>query len=393
MAAASSEAPQIPVPLLDLGAQFAVIGEKVEEAVTRVVRSGHYILGPEVDAFELEMAQYCGCAHGIGVSSGTDALLVSLMAEGIGGGDEVIVPDYSFFATAGAVCRVGATPVFVDIDPVTYNMDPGAAARAITARTRAIIPVHLFGQMADMDALLELASTHGIAVIEDAAQAVGAELAGRRAGSVGHYGCLSFFPSKNLGGLGDGGMVVTSDDERAERLRLLRVHGAKPKYHHQIVGGNFRLDAIQAAALRVKLQHLEMWTEARRRNAEAYRAALVGIPGLETPREKPGHRHVFNQFVVSTEDREWLRRGLAEAGIGTEIYYPVPFHRQKCFEALVATSSAFPASTRAAATSLALPVFPEMTDDQHQRVSGSVRAVLAEVAHFRIINSPAKYKR
>ena len=350
-----------PIPLLDLQAQYAEIGGELEAAVLSVVRSGQYILGPEVEALEREVAAYSGCAHGVAVSSGTDALLVCLMAEGIGPGDEVIVPDYSFFATAGVVRRLGATPVFVDVDPATFNIDPAAAASAVGERTKAIIPVHLFGQVAEMDPLLQLAEVNSLVLIEDAAQAIGAELQGRRAGSMGHYGCLSFFPSKNLGGLGDGGMVVTNDPVRAERIRVLRVHGAKPKYHHKLVGGNFRLDAIQAAALRVKLRHLDEWTAGRQANAQRYRAALGSTSGIALPVEAPNRRHVYNQFVITVEERDRLRRELQAAGIGSEVYYPVPFHRQDCFADVPTSRREFPASDRAAATSLAIPVYPEIT--------------------------------
>jgi len=366
----------LPVPLLDLGAQYAGIGAELEDAVLRVLRSGHYILGPEVEALESEVAAYSGCAHGVAVSSGTDALLVCLMAEGIGPGDEVIVPDYSFFATAGVVCRLGATPVFVDIEPDTFNIDVEAAGAAVTSRTKAIIPVHLFGQMAEMDPILKLAEEAGLVVVEDAAQAIGAEYHRHRAGSMGHYGCLSFFPSKNLGGIGDGGMVVTNDAARAESVRILRTHGARPKYHHKLVGGNFRLDAIQAAALRVKLRHLDEWTEARQLNASWYGAALAGVQGISPPSVSSDRRHVYNQFVVKTSRREAHRVGLAEAGIGSEIYYPVPFHEQRCFASVPSARSAFPISERAAATSLAIPVYPELTPEMREASVTRIVAVL-----------------
>ncbi len=377
-AAASSDTRMGPVPLLDLGAQYRTIGAELEEAVLRVMRSGHYILGQEVEAFEAEAAAYSGCAHAVGVSSGTDALLVCLMAEGIGPGDEVIVPDYSFFATAGVVCRLGATPVFVDVDPETFNIDVSAAAAAVTSKTRAIVPVHLFGQMAEMDPLLDLAKDRDLVLIEDAAQSIGAEYRGRRAGSMGHYGCLSFFPSKNLGGIGDGGMVVTNDAERADRIRMLRVHGAKPKYHHAVIGGNFRLDAIQAAALRVKLRHLDGWTAARQANATWYRSAFAGAPDLVVPVERPGRRHIYNQFVVRTPRRDELRAALGAAGIGTEVYYPVPFHRQACFANVPSARREFPVSAAAAATSLALPVHPELTVAQREAVAYRIAKTLGE---------------
>jgi dTDP-4-amino-4,6-dideoxygalactose transaminase len=367
-----------PVPLLDLGAQYRTIGAELEEAVLRVMRSGHYILGPEVEAFEAEAAAYSGCAHGIAVSSGTDALLVCLMAEGIGPGDEVIVPDYSFFATAGVVCRLGATPVFVDIEPETFNIDVAAAVAAVTPKTRAIVPVHLFGQMAEMDPLLALAKERDLVLIEDAAQSIGAEYRGRRAGSMGHYGCLSFFPSKNLGGLGDGGMVVTNDAARAERVRILRAHGAKPKYHHQLVGGNFRLDAIQAAALRVKLRHLDGWTAARQANAEWYRRELTPVPDARPPLEVPERRHVYNQFVLTTPRRDALRDILSADGIGTEVYYPVPFHRQPCFGDVPSARAGFPAADAAAETSVAIPIYPELDEQMRRTVVSRIAAGLGQ---------------
>lgn len=375
-AAASPEPAVFPVPLLDLGAQYAKIGAEIEEAVLRVLRSGHYILGPEVEALEAEVAEYSGCAHGVAVSSGTDALLVCLMAEGIGPGDEVIVPDYSFFATAGVVCRLGATPVFVDIEPGTFNLDVTAAAAAVTPRTRAIIPVHLFGQMADMDPLLDLANDRGLVVIEDAAQSIGAEYCGHRAGSMGHYGSLSFFPSKNLGGLGDGGMVVTNDAGRAERLRVLRAHGAKPKYHHQLVGGNFRLDAIQAAALRVKLRYLDRWTAARQTNAAWYRDALSRVSGVRFAAEAPERRHVYNQLVLSTPCRDRLLDSLRGVSIGTEVYYPIPFHRQPCFADVPSARSDFPVADEASVTSIAIPVYPELTEAMRAHVASCIAASL-----------------
>jgi dTDP-4-amino-4,6-dideoxygalactose transaminase len=373
---ASSEAASSGVPLLDLGAQYVQIARELEAAVLAVLRSGRYILGPEVDALEGEVADYCGCAYGIAVSSGTDALLVCLMAEGVGPGDEVIVPDYSFFATAGVVSRLGATPVFVDIDPSTFNIDVMEAEAAITGRTKAIIPVHLFGQVAEMEPLLELAKGAKVVVIEDAAQSIGAEYHGKRAGSMGHYGCLSFFPSKNLGGVGDGGMVVTKDPARAEKIRILRAHGARPKYYHRYVGGNFRLDAIQAAALRVKLKYLDGWTAARQANAAWYRVALRGLPGLSLPGEAPARRHVYNQFIITAEQRDVLRAGLNRRGVANEIYYPVPFHRQPCFADVPSSCRDYPASDLAAASSLAIPVYPEVTSAMRETVAAEIREIL-----------------
>jgi dTDP-4-amino-4,6-dideoxygalactose transaminase len=360
-----------PVPLLDLQAQYRPLRDALLAAVTRVCDSQRCILGDEVVALERELADYLGVAHAIGVSSGTDALLAALMALGIGPGDEVITPTFSFFATAGSVVRVGARPVFVDVDPQTYNLEVDAVGRALTPRTRAVMPVHLYGQMADMTPLLALARHHGIAVIEDAAQAIGARAAGRSAGALGDIGCFSFYPTKNLGAFGDGGLVTTNDARLAERLRLLRDHGQHPKYHHALVGGNFRLDAIQAAVLRVKLPHLAGWTEGRRRNAARYRALLAeaGLTDRVTvPYERPDAFHIYNQFVIRTRERDRVRERLTAAGIGTEIYYPVPFHRQACFADLGHDRAGFPHADAAAAQVLALPIYAELRDDQLQRV-------------------------
>ena len=366
-----------PVPLLNLKAQYATIRDEVRDAIDRVLESQGFILGPEVEALEREVAAYCQCAHGVGVSSGTDALLVPLMAIGIGPGDEVITTPYTFFATAGAIARLGARPVFVDIDPRTYNIDPTRVEAAITGRTRAIIPVHLYGQIADMDPIMAIAREAGVVVVEDAAQAIGAEYRGRRAGSIGHLGCLSFFPSKNLGGFGDGGMVMTNDPDLADRIRLLRIHGYRPKYYHKVVGGNFRLDALQAAVLRVKLRHLDGWTEARRRNAEAYRrllrranleladwdgGRLNGRSGLVLPLEASHGRHVYNQFVIRTDRRDELMAHLKACKIGTEVYYPVPMHLQECFAGMGYAEGDFTASERAAYETLALPIYPELIE-------------------------------
>jgi dTDP-4-amino-4,6-dideoxygalactose transaminase len=358
------------VPLLDLDAQYRPLADELQQAIRLVMESQHFILGPQVQACERLVAGYCGCAHGIGVSSGTDALLLCLMAESIGPGDEVITTPYTFFATAGAIARLGATPVFVDIDPATFNIHPEFIEARITTRTKAIMPVHLFGQSADMTVIMDIASRNGLVVIEDAAQAIGADHCARRVGSIGAYGCLSFFPSKNLGAAGDGGMVVTNDDERAEKLRCLRAHGSKPKYHHKYVGGNFRLDTIQAAIVSVKLPHLDGWTEQRNRNAERYErlfrnAGLTGGPRspvvLPTTRSD---RHVYNQFVIRVSARDALRAALHTAGVGTEIYYPVPMHLQECFSHLGYRAGDFPESEGAAAQTLALPIYPELTDEQ-----------------------------
>ena len=360
------------VPLLDLKAQYATIREEVEAAIAEVMESQHFILGPKVEQCEKAIAAYSGCAHGVGVSSGSDALLACLMAEEIGPGDEVITTPYTFFATAGAIARLGATPVFVDIDPVSYNLNPSLIAAKITARTRAIIPVHLYGQMADMDPVMELAKKHSLVVIEDAAQAIGAEYKGRRAGSIGDYGCFSFFPSKNLGTAGDGGMIVTQDAGRADKLRVLRGHGSKPKYYHKIIGGNFRLDAIHAAVVAAKLPHLDSWTAARQRNAKFYDRAFaeaglpVGVPSVTAD------RHIFNQYVIRVPRRDQLQAFLKNKGIGTEVYYPVPMHLQECFSYLGHSAGSFPESEKAAAETLALPVYPELTEAQAKYVVQSV---------------------
>ncbi len=356
------------IPLLDLKAQYAVIKAEIDAAIAEVLKSQHFILGPKVEQCERAIAAYSECSHAIGVSSGSDALLACLMAENIGPGDEVITTPYTFFATAGAIARLGATPVFVDIDPRTYNLDSCQIPARVTDRTRAIIPVHLYGQMADMDAVMRVAQAHDLVVIEDAAQAIGAEYNGRRAGSIGHYGCFSFFPSKNLGAAGDAGMIVTNDAQRAEKLRCLRGHGAKPKYYHRIIGGNFRLDAIQAAVVSAKLQHLDEWTAARQRNAKRY-DHLIGEAGLpiDLPAVVTG-RHIFNQYVIRLSARDELQAILQKKGVGTEVYYPVPMHLQECFAYLGYTAGAFPESERAAKQTLALPIYPELTESQAQYV-------------------------
>jgi dTDP-4-amino-4,6-dideoxygalactose transaminase len=400
----------VKVPLLDLKAQYETIREEILSALEEVLGSQHFILGPEVAGLEKRVAAYSKCSHGVGVSSGSDALLICLMTEGIGSGDEVITTPYTFFATAGAICRTGATPVFVDIQPDTYNIDPDLIEEKVTPRTRAIIPVHLFGQCADMDPILEIAGRRSLTVIEDAAQAIGAEYPSRiksssgicRAGSMGHYGCFSFFPSKNLGGFGDGGMVVSDDSDRAERLKILRVHGSKPKYYHAFVGGNFRLDAIQAAVLSVKLRHLDAWTAKRIENAAWYDVALessslvekklVALPksvwkeALEEHRavDNSGtasvnsHHHIFNQYIISTPRRDELKAHLLDKGVGTEIYYPVPLHLQECFAHLGYVNGFFPISEGAAKTTLALPVYPELTRDQQTHVINSICEFFSE---------------
>jgi len=364
-----------PVPLLDLKAQYNALRDEIRAAIDGVLESQYFILGPEVEALEREVAAYSHCQYGIGVSSGTDALLVALMALGVGSGDEVITTPYTFFATAGAIARLGARPVFVDIDPLTYNIDPAGIEAVITPRTRAIIPVHLYGQMADMDPIMAIAQQHGLAVIEDAAQAIGAEYHGRRAGSIGQMGCFSFFPSKNLGGFGDAGMVTTNDPDLAARLRLLRGHGAQPKYYHQLLGGNFRLDAIQAAVLRVKLRHLDTWTAARQQNAARYRELLADAP-LQLPFDAGYGRHIYNQFVIRSERRDALMAHLKAHQIGTEIYYPLPMHLQTCFSDLAYQQGAFPQSEAAAQETLAIPIYPELGEEQQAAV---VEAILTAV--------------
>ncbi len=356
------------VPLLDLKAQYTSIKDEVDAAIADVMVSQRFILGQKVEACEKAIAEYSACKHGVGVSSGSDALLACLMAEGIGVGDEVITTTYTFFATVGAIARVGATPVLVDIDPSSYNMDVSQLEARVTPRTRAIIPVHLFGQMVDMERVMGLAHQHGLTVIEDAAQAIGSERNGQRAGSVGHYGCFSFFPSKNLGAAGDGGMVVTNDAARAEKLKCLRAHGSKPKYFHKMIGGNFRLDAIQASIVSAKLPHLDSWTAARQTNAQAYgrhfaaSPVRVGLPVITTG------RHIFNQYVIRVARREQLQAFLKQRGVATEVYYPVPVHRQQCFEYLGHGVGAFPKSERAANESLAIPIHPELTNAQARYV-------------------------
>ena len=357
------------VPLLDLQAQYATIRPEVRAAIDRVCDSQHFILGPEVAALEEEIASFSGVKFAIGVSSGTDALLMALMALGIGPDDEVITTSFSFFATAGVIARLHARPVFVDIEPGSFNLDPAGIQAKITDRTKAILPVHLFGRCANMRAIMDFAISRGIHVVEDAAQAIGAkDDLKRQAGTIGSMGCFSFFPSKNLGGFGDGGMVVTNDGGLAEKLHVLRVHGGKPKYHHRVIGGNFRLDAMQAAVLRVKLKHLPDWTEARRRNARQYRtlfteAGLSNLIGL--PEDTPGQ--IYNQFVIRCPERDRLKSFLREGGVETEIYYPIPLHLQECFIKLGYTGELSHAEA-AAAEALALPIYPELSQEQQDYI-------------------------
>jgi dTDP-4-amino-4,6-dideoxygalactose transaminase len=381
------------VPLLDLKAQFAQIRDEVMPAIDQVCASQHFILGEHVRALEEEVARYCTASAGIGVSSGTDALLLALMALNIGAGDEVITSPFTFFATAGTIARTGARPVFCDIDPVTFNLSPAAVQsfiddhcavqgehllnRATGGRIRALMPVHLYGQSADMDPLMAIARRHRLKVIEDAAQAIGTEYKnGVRAGTIGDVGCFSFFPSKNLGAFGDAGLCTTNDAELAESLRVLRVHGGKPKYFHAVIGGNFRIDELQAAVLRVKLKYLDGWTEGRQRNAAYYDAAFAAGAGmgakLRTPHAIAGYRHIFNQYVVRAQSRDALRARLTERGIGSEIYYPVPLHLQKCFAYLNYRAGDFPESERAAEETLALPIYPELNEAQLAHVAATI---------------------
>ena len=369
------------VPLLDLKAQYSPIKTEVESAIAEVMQSQLFILGPKVEECEEAIARYCNCAHAIGMSSGSDALLACLMAENIGPGDEVITTPYTFFATVGAIARVGARPIFIDIDPLTYNLNANELESKITKQTRAIIPVHLYGQMAEMDIIMSVARKYGLIVIEDAAQAIGAQYKGRRSGSIGHYGCFSFFPSKNLGAAGDGGMVVTQESDRANKLKCLRAHGSKPKYHHKIIGGNFRLDALQAAIVTVKLRYLDQWTAARQKNAKRYREllseALLPISderfaSMTSPCVKT-ERHIFNQYVIRASRRDQLQDWLKKRKIETEIYYPVPLHLQECFSYLGHEVGAFPESERAANETLALPIYPELSQDQIRYVVDCIR--------------------
>ena len=372
------------VPLLDLKKQYKSIKEEILTVAEEIFESQYFILGPRVEALEKDIAGYCSSKHALGVSSGTDALLISLMASDITSQYTVITTPYTFFATAGSIFRTGALPVFVDIDPDTYNMSPEELERVIAsmtdtelARLKAVIPVHLYGQCADMDPILKVANAYNLIVIEDAAQAIGAEYRGRRAGSMGDLGCFSFFPSKNLGAFGDGGMVTTDSDEFYDKLRILRVHGSHPKYYHKLAGGNFRLDAFQAAVVSVKLKHLDKWTKARQENARKYRELFAdsGIHDMiKLPVEKED-RHIYNQFVICvTDKRDDLRLFLNDVGVGTEIYYPIPMHLQECFLDLNYKKGDFPVAEHAALHTLALPIYPELSDDQLAYVVDKIAA-------------------
>ncbi len=372
------------VPFFDLNAQFSSIEDEIKSALDEVFKTQQFILGPKVEALEQTIAQYCQTRYAIGVASGSDALLISLMALGIGSGDEVILPPFTFFATAGVVSRLGAIPVFVDIDPESYNIDPSKIEMRITSKTKAIIPVHLFGQCADMDPLLKIAKENKFFVIEDAAQALGAEYKprpntnGRRAGQMGDIGCFSFYPTKNLGAFGDAGMVVTQNPDLAEKIRILRVHGSQPKYFHKKIGINSRLDSIQAAILLVKFEYLEKWTTERQKKAERYQLLfqdlLSSVDGLKLPTIHYQNRHIFHQYVIRVQERDRLKQFLMENGIGTDIYYPLPLHLQECYSFLKYRQGDLPVSEKASEESLALPIYPELTEDQQMMVVDRIKA-------------------
>jgi len=391
------------VPLLDLKPQYHALKSKLDEAILRVAESQHFILGPEVQKMEEEFCDYLKCKHAIGVSSGTDALLLALMAIDLKPGDEVIVPTYSFFATAGVVSRLNAVPVLTDIDPVTFNIDPDEVKKKITKKTKAIIPVHLYGQSADMEPLMSIAKEHNLKIIEDAAQAIGTQYKdGKFVGTIGDIGCFSFFPSKNLGCYGDGGLVTTDDDDLAFKLKIKRVHGGEPKYYHKVIGGNFRLDAIQAAVLRVKLPHLDNWSEQRRKNAETYNKFFIEsglaeetgkikfdnknkvlIPKaiykskIRNPKSEIRNYHIYNQYIIRVVQRDELRNFLTKNDIGTEIYYPVPFHLQECFADLNYKKGDFPLSEQAGDTSIALPIYPELSAEQQKFVVEKIKELIS----------------
>lgn len=368
---------QLQVPLLDLKAQYAGLREEMTAAVEEVLESQIFINGPKVRELEEAIARQCDCAGAVGVSSGTDALLCALMVLGIGPGDEVITTPYSFFATAGSIWRTGARPVFVDIDPETFNIDVSRIEAAITSKTKAVMPVHLFGQTADLDPIVEICRRRELHLIEDAAQAIGSTYRGRQAGSIGTIGCFSFFPTKNLGGLGDGGIVTSQDPELLERLYLCRNHGATRTYFHSTVGGNFRLDALQAAGLLVKLPHLESWSAGRRANAALYDSLFEGAPGITTPTVREHNVSIYNQYAIRVQDRDALLEHLREVGIGCAIYYPLGLHQQECFAELGYRAGDFPETERAAATSLALPIYSELTEEQIRQVGETVRTFVS----------------
>jgi len=363
--------------LLDLKLQYETIRDELDAAAAEVIRSQQFVLGPTVEAFEAAVAEYTGSPHAIGCASGTDALILAMAGVGVGEGDKVITTPFSFFSTASSAYKVGARPKFVDIDPLTFNIDPEQVAQALDGDVRALLPVHLFGQCASMAPLLELGQQHGIPVIEDAAQALGAHWNGKAAGSIGHCGCFSFFPTKNLGGFGDGGMMVTADDELADRLRLLRVHGGRQMYEHRFVGWNSRLDALQAAVLQVKLRYLDGWSAARDRNARRYDEWLGASPAaasgsIQIPHRVDGSTHIFNQYTLRVRRRDALREHLNSRGIGNSVYYPVPLHLQECFSDLGHSEGDFPEAERACREVISLPIFPELKDEQQERVAQAI---------------------
>lgn len=361
---------------LDLSRQYESIRDEVNRAVLEVLKSQSFVLGPFVESFEDSIAKYCCVKHAVGVSSGTDAILLALMACGIKNGDEVITTPFTFFATAGSIVRLGAIPVFVDIDPSAYNIDANKIASVVSNKTKAIMPVHLYGQCADMDAILEIARAHGLMVIEDAAQAIGAVYKGKNAGTMGDMGCFSFYPTKNLGGCGDGGLVTTNDDALAKFIKILRVHGSEPKYYHSHIGINGRLDAIQAATLSVKLEYLNDWSESRRYVASYYSEHLVGLP-IRLPKVESYNTHIFHQYVIATSQRDEIIQYLKQQGIETAIYYPVPLHLQKCFEYLGYKEGDFPESEKASRETVALPIFPEITRKEQDYVIGCIKNFFA----------------
>jgi len=364
------------VPLLDLKRQYQSIKNEIDGAVQKVLEGTQFIMGPEVKVFEENIVKYCGTKYAIGVASGTDALLLSLRACGVGSGDEVIIPTFTFFATAGVVSRLGATPVFVDIDPDTYNIDPQLIEKKITRNTKAIIPVHLFGQCADMDPILEIAQKHNLKVVEDAAQAIGARYKGKKAGSRGDLGCFSFFPSKNLGGAGDGGMVVTHDESLADLVRKLRVHGATQKYYHSIVGYNSRLDTLQAAILDVKLRYLDQWSAKRNEKAKVYDQAFKDLD-IVTPKVEKFNNHIYHQYTIAVKNRDGLKEHLTKNQIGWAVYYPLPLHLQECYKSLGHRQGDLPVSERKANEVISLPIFPELTTQEQEFVIESIKSFLS----------------
>jgi dTDP-4-amino-4,6-dideoxygalactose transaminase len=374
----SAAAPMKLIPLLDLGAQARLLHDQLLSAIEQVLASQHFILGPNVQALEQEIAEYCDTAHAVGVASGTDALILALRAARIAAGDEVIVPAFSFIATADAVSMLGATPVFADVHPDTLNLDVASARSRLTAKTKAVVPVHLYGQPAAMQDLLKFAGEHNLSVIEDCAQALGAEYLSAKVGSLGDFGCMSFFPSKNLGAFGDGGMIVTNDADAADHLRRLRSHGSRRKYHSEEQGWNSRLDELQAAILRVKLPYLDVWNASRKRNADIYDGLLQGIDGVELLGRSPQGQPVFHQYTIRVRNRDAVQQSLTKAGVQTCVYYPVPLHLQPMYSDLGYQRGDLPHAERAAAEVLSLPMFPELTEEQMEYVAAAIRRALVE---------------